>query len=231
MTSEDLSAQGKEGRGAVLAALRELRNCGYVVVRRIQGTRGQWRTETVVFDTPQFTEVGFPDAGCPDSGPPDAGEPDSIQEYRENNQQAAASRASAEAATRNAAAAPVEISSTPPRAAGGKRRRMRASCIVTWTPDDEAEAVRIEADLPPEDVAAAVAALLAAGKQPVPGLVAEEIERRERLRAAEKRHTLQLAASASAIQVVVAPSPPRAARSRPPEGWADGIGEHPHIPR
>lgn len=56
MTSDDLARGGREGRAAVLSALRELRAAGYVVVRKLQSVDGRWRTETHVFDTPQAIE-------------------------------------------------------------------------------------------------------------------------------------------------------------------------------
>jgi len=122
------------------------------------------------------------------------------------------------------AAAAVDVPPSLRQAASGKRRRERPSGLVSWTPDDEVEAERMEADmdLPPDGLAAAIAAVRAAGKQPVPGLVARELERLIAARKAEERHALQL--SASALQVDAATSPLRAARSRPPAGWAEGVG-------
>lgn len=78
MTAHELAAESPaEGRQAVLTALRELREAGYIVQRRLQGEKGQWRTETYVYDTPQeSTEVRLPDFGRPDSGSPDVGWPD-----------------------------------------------------------------------------------------------------------------------------------------------------------
>lgn len=211
MTALDLANAGLEGREAILTALRELRVCGYVVVRRIQSDGGRWRTETYVYDTPQPTEVGFPDSGSPDSGSPDAGWPDPIQKNQQNNQQkvAAAPRASAEPAVQNAdAAAQVDSIQDPSRLprGEGKRRRVRTSGLLTWTPDDEAEAEKIESSQIADDIAAAVAAIKAAGKQPVPGLVGREIERRTAKRAAEERHAHQLAASAQQVNTSTTPS-------------------------
>lgn len=94
MTAHELSAESPgEGRQAVLTALRELREAGYIVQRRLQGERGQWRTETVVYDTPQeSTEVRLPDSGStevrsPDSGGPDAGGPDRIRRTTKKKQE------------------------------------------------------------------------------------------------------------------------------------------------
>ena len=59
----------------------------------------------------------------------------------------------------------------------GKRRRKRPSGIVTWVPEDEEEALRIEAVASPDDIVNAIARLCRNEKQPVPGMVAIELER------------------------------------------------------
>jgi hypothetical protein len=67
---------------------------------------------------------------------------------------------------------------------GGKRRRTRPSGIDTWDADDEAEAIRIEATYPADDIAAACRAISARRNakgnptSPVPGLVAAELARK-----------------------------------------------------
>jgi hypothetical protein len=80
-----------------------------------------------------------------------------------------------------------------------KRRRKRPSGIVTWVPEDEAEALRIEAVASHEDIVKAIARLSRNEKQPVPGMVAIELERMTeevqlaQLRSeAEDRHQLAL---------------------------------------
>ncbi|MCL5059464.1 MAG: hypothetical protein M1449_02420, partial [Candidatus Thermoplasmatota archaeon] len=99
MTAHELAAESPgEGRQAVLTALRELRESGYIVQRRLQGEKGRWRTETYVYDTPQdstevrlpdsgSTEVRSPDFGSPDAGGPDAGQPDRIRRTMEKKQE------------------------------------------------------------------------------------------------------------------------------------------------
>jgi len=59
----------------------------------------------------------------------------------------------------------------------GKRRRKRPSGIVTWVPEDEQEALRIEAVASADDIVKAIARLCRNEKQPVPGMVAIELER------------------------------------------------------
>lgn len=98
MTAIELAAESPlEGRQAVLAALKNLREAGYVVQKRHQDERGRWRTETFVYDTPQptevrspnpgSTEVRSPDSGSPDSGSPDAGSPDRIRNTSKKKQE------------------------------------------------------------------------------------------------------------------------------------------------
>lgn len=69
----------------------------------------------------------------------------------------------------------------------GKRRKKRDSGIVTWDAEDIAEAEDVEARLSPDQIRAAVAALIASGKQPVPGLVSLEAERQQQQRATAER--------------------------------------------
>lgn len=70
--STQIAREGREGREAVRAALRELETCGYLVrtKRRVNG--GRIVTETLVYDQPQEpagdTEDGFPGAGAPGAG-------------------------------------------------------------------------------------------------------------------------------------------------------------------
>lgn len=57
-SAETLSqGQNREGRGAILTALKELRTAGYVRQEKRQDERGRWTTLTYVYDTPQTGEA------------------------------------------------------------------------------------------------------------------------------------------------------------------------------
>ncbi|MBY0576084.1 MAG: hypothetical protein K2P67_05765 [Gallionellaceae bacterium] len=60
----------------------------------------------------------------------------------------------------------------------------RQSGIVTWLPADVQAAEALEQQHAPDDIAAAVAALRAVSKQPVPGLIQQQIEQLQRDRQA-----------------------------------------------
>lgn len=62
MTAADLAREGKEGRGSILSALKELRIFGYVLTRRWQDKRGRWNTESIVYDSPQHQNEPEPNA-------------------------------------------------------------------------------------------------------------------------------------------------------------------------
>ena len=67
----------------------------------------------------------------------------------------------------------------------GRRRRVRPSGIVCWYDSDHDEAERLENETNPDELAAAVQSVRSSGKEPVPGLVAMEIERLRKRREAE----------------------------------------------
>lgn len=96
-------------------------------------------------------------------------------------------RASARARGGNAAAPQSDTNKN-------KRRRQRPSGIVTWTTDDELEAQRIECEHGADDIGAAVAALVEAGKEPVPGSVAAQIKQQTRRKTAGQEATAHRAA-------------------------------------
>lgn len=81
-----------------------------------------------------------------------------------------------------------------------KRRRERPSGLVTWDASDVAEAERLEAENDPSAISVAVDSIAAAGREPVPGLVAAELvemrrraEHQARQVAADAAHRQRLA--------------------------------------
>lgn len=75
--SESIARQGIEGRDAVRAALRELREAGYMIQRKVRGGDGRIVTETLVFEHPTEAAAFLsPEPGNPSPvPPPTAGEP------------------------------------------------------------------------------------------------------------------------------------------------------------
>jgi hypothetical protein len=85
VTTDQLAEDNPDSRTAVRAAMRELRESGYVEVHREQGGKGRWRTRLEVFDTPA-TERDPSRVRCdqgkqqssqvaPNAGQPAAGQP------------------------------------------------------------------------------------------------------------------------------------------------------------
>ena len=58
--SESLARESKEGRTAILTALKELEAAGYLQRKKSQNDKGHWVTESLVFDTPQNPTYGKP---------------------------------------------------------------------------------------------------------------------------------------------------------------------------
>jgi hypothetical protein len=68
-SADSLAREGKEGRAAILTALKELEDAGYLVRTRVQDRAGLWRTHSTVYDEPRnITEVQFPNVGSPNFG-------------------------------------------------------------------------------------------------------------------------------------------------------------------
>lgn len=71
MSSVELAREGREGRDAIRAALRELERCGYLIRSRVQDPRGRWSTLLVVHETPQVADSRTPAAAPATSAAPE----------------------------------------------------------------------------------------------------------------------------------------------------------------
>jgi len=65
--SESLARESKEGRTAILTALKELEQVGYLQRKKYQNEKGHWVTESLVFDKPQNPTYGNPTSVEPTS--------------------------------------------------------------------------------------------------------------------------------------------------------------------
>lgn len=203
---DHLVTMGPEGRDALRARLRELEHVGAVRIEAIRADGGRvagkrwvlvaadrWAIEAPLSKGTMQDSDSAEKRVSRSSAKPIIGKPDTkvLQGVKALQGEAAAPRAHARG--------PAVASAAPP--AISKRRAKRPSGIVTWTADDRPEAERIEQLHSADEIGAAVAALGAAGKEPVPGLVARELERQQRERdtaerraAAEAAHAVRLAA-------------------------------------
>ena len=58
VSGDSLARSGKEGRDAILTALKELRDCGYIRMVKIRKEDGTFETTNYVYDSPQDVSVG-----------------------------------------------------------------------------------------------------------------------------------------------------------------------------
>lgn len=166
MSSEQLAGEGMEGRDAIRKALRELSEAGYLVRLKVRGTRGQWITETTVYDQPVqqtsddgFSGVGKPGARNPTPGTPTVGKPGGkSKESIEIPVAFSASRARA------------------PRTSAAKKKQMsHVHGIACWTQQDIEVALALEHRHGSEKVCLATAVLARQGVEPLPSRVAKEL--------------------------------------------------------
>lgn len=167
----DISLRGARDAHAALE------KAGILLVERRQDTAG--RDLPNVYRLPIFGATGGgANFAPPPASPASGGEQNAPESNKTNLTRDSSSTTSI---TTDGAAATPAIRTT---SAAGKRRRVRPSGIVTWTDDDDLEAVRIERGHSENEIGAAIMALAGTGKQPVPGLIAGEIERQRRTRLA-----------------------------------------------
>lgn len=176
MTAEQIAREGKEGRGAILSALRQLRAAGYVRTERRREPNGHWMTETYVYEEPQpptSTEVRFSDSGFSNVGFPNVGSsaPKSRQAPTEKKKQQ-----QDQGAGESSAAAPSKE----------RERKLRrthfATGVIYWYDSEPNEIERTAEEYGLEAVRAAVAALKARGAEPLHRPVADMLRKQ---RAAE----------------------------------------------
>lgn len=65
--ADSLARESKEGRTAILTALKELEHVGYLQRKKSQNEKGHWITESLVFDKPQKPTYGNPTSDEPTS--------------------------------------------------------------------------------------------------------------------------------------------------------------------
>lgn len=200
-----LATLGPEGRDAVRARLRELEGVRAIRIEEARREDGTISGKTWIMVNPDRWAIESPlslakkdkeiklNSDIPTSVDTQVGESDAkvLQGSKVlQEEEAAAPRAYARG-TDSAAAHPTK----------GKRRATRPSGIVTWDADDLPEAERIEQQQHADHISAAVSTLLKAGKQPVPGLVAREIEHqhREHLAAEQRAATALRIAAADTV--------------------------------
>ena len=85
VSADALARSGKEGRDAILTALNELRQFGYIVTVKKQDEFGKFSTDNYVYDIPQITEVGLPVVGSPTPSFPKSDNQGSIEELSKKN--------------------------------------------------------------------------------------------------------------------------------------------------
>ncbi len=69
VSADSLARTGCEGRHAILSALKELREVGYMRTEKLRKDNGQFETVSIVYDTPKYEATGVqkPDSGYPES--------------------------------------------------------------------------------------------------------------------------------------------------------------------
>lgn len=212
--------EGMVGRNLVDAALHDLLAAGVIHAHKTT-TPGPRNIQTRInygLDVLGLASIlgdsGTPDFGTsgeyrnrksqelPKSGP-ESGVPSN---NREIEVEAAAPRARARGSADAAAATPAKRNC--------KTRCQRQSGIVTWTQDDLSAAEQIEQTHTPEQISAAVAAVSAKGKEPVPGLVAQAVARQQQASEASQRRAATEAAYRANLNAPASTTNDAAARER-----------------
>jgi biotin operon repressor len=95
VSGDSLARSGKEGRDAILTALKELRDCGYIRMVKERKQDGTFETTNYVFDTPQdvvphpgnptTVSIDAPSPGKPTPGKPQLDNQGSLEELSKKN--------------------------------------------------------------------------------------------------------------------------------------------------
>jgi hypothetical protein len=77
VSGDSLARSGKEGRDAILTALKELRDCGYIKTETKRLPNGRFETNNYVYDTPQDVSVSvLPSPEIPTAVQPNPSKPE-----------------------------------------------------------------------------------------------------------------------------------------------------------
>lgn len=162
----------REGRDALRTALRELCDAGYVEHRKTQDERGRWSTETWIYDMPP--KPGFQVPVSPTPEIPASGEPDVGASGRKSSKPIRNIKSS----SMHDAGATAPFEKKPVEQ---KRRRHHAPTgLVYWYSDELTEVEALVAEYGLQDVRAVAATILEQGYEPLPGVVARDLQRRRK---------------------------------------------------
>ena len=91
-SAESLANESKEGRGAILTALKELETLGYLERTKYQNEQGHWVSDSLIYDKPKY--------GKPTSAEPTSDNPPVLKElYKKNLEQVKITPSDTNAAT------------------------------------------------------------------------------------------------------------------------------------
>ncbi|MRD73767.1 hypothetical protein GH865_10975 [Rhodocyclus tenuis] len=194
-----LALMGPDGRDAILSRLAELEEVGAMRIERIRNSNGKFAGKRWVLIAADRWAIESPlsarkaEKRIPrSSARPNIGKPATKVNPSEGSANSAEEAATSAPATREGPAAAANSS-------GKKKRRCTPSGIVTWHEDDEDEARRLELENPAELLTAAVKEAIAAGRQPVPGIVATFLDAQKKSKQQALQHSQILAQVADRI--------------------------------